>query len=49
VLTPRGRKAVRLARAEVADIDAEWVERLRRAGVETDIRKAFTAALAERG
>jgi DNA-binding MarR family transcriptional regulator len=49
VLTRRGRKAVRLARAEVADIDARWVERLRRAGVETDIRKAFTTALAERG
>ena len=48
VLTPRGRKAARLARAEVADIDAEWVERLRRAGVDVDIRKAFTTALAER-
>jgi DNA-binding MarR family transcriptional regulator len=48
VLTPRGRRAVRLARAEVADIDATWVERLRRAGVEVDIRRAFAAALADR-
>jgi DNA-binding MarR family transcriptional regulator len=47
VLTPRGRTAVRLARAEVADIDAKWVERLRRAGVDVDIRRAFNAALAD--
>lgn len=46
VLTPHGRRAVRRARAEVAKIDAHWVERLRRAGVEVDIRDALAETLA---
>lgn len=45
VLTPRGRKAVRRARAIVAEIDDRWAARLREAGVGTDIREAFTKAL----
>ena len=45
VLTPKGRRAVRRARAEVADIDARWVARLHDAGVGPDIRKAFAEVL----
>jgi len=47
VLTPSGKRAVERARSEVADIDAAWVERLRRAGLRGDIRRALTAALEE--
>jgi DNA-binding MarR family transcriptional regulator len=49
VLTAKGRRAVKRAKAEVADIDAAWVERLRRAGVGVDIRQAFATALADPG
>ena len=45
VLTPKGRKAVRRARAEVADIDAGWVRRLQAAGVGPDIRDALAEVL----
>lgn len=41
VLTPKGRKAVRRARAEVAAIDARWAERFQQAGVSADIREVF--------
>ena len=45
VLTPKGRRAVRRARAEVADIDTRWVTRLHDVGVGPDIRDAFTKVL----
>jgi DNA-binding MarR family transcriptional regulator len=45
VLTPLGTRAVERARSEVADIDAAWIRRLRRAGLSGDIRQALTAAL----
>ena len=45
VLTPKGRKAVRRARAEVAEIDARWVQRLHDAGVRPDIRDALAEVL----
>ncbi|AKU18716.1 hypothetical protein VV02_07085 [Luteipulveratus mongoliensis] len=46
VLTPRGNKAIRAARARVAAIDAAWSDRLREAGVAVDIRDALAATLA---
>jgi DNA-binding MarR family transcriptional regulator len=45
VLTGKGRRAVRVARTAVADIDREWIARLRAAGIRGDIRAALAASL----
>jgi DNA-binding MarR family transcriptional regulator len=48
LLTRRGRQAVRRAVAEIAQIEAAWRERFRRAGLDADLRASLEAALRER-
>jgi DNA-binding MarR family transcriptional regulator len=48
LLTRRGREAVRRAVAEIAEIEAAWLERFRRAGLDTDLRTLLETALRER-
>jgi DNA-binding MarR family transcriptional regulator len=48
LLTDRGREAARRAVAEIADIDAAWLERFTRAGLDADLRAVLEAALRER-
>lgn len=45
-LTPRGRALMRLASAEIANIEAAWIRRLGQAGLEGDLPAALTLALA---
>jgi DNA-binding MarR family transcriptional regulator len=47
-LTQKGRWAVRLAVAEIDEIEAEWLERYRRAGFDVDVRALLEAGLRER-
>ena len=46
-LTPEGKKLARTARAEIPAIEAEWMERWRRAGIAADLRRVLESALAE--
>ena len=48
LLTAHGRDAVRQAVAEIAEIEAAWLERFRRAGLDADLRAVLEAALRER-
>jgi DNA-binding MarR family transcriptional regulator len=48
LLTAHGREAARRAVAEIAEIEAAWLERLRRAGLDADLRAVLEAALRER-
>lgn len=48
-LTPKGRRAVRQAIEEIAEIEAEWLERFSRAGFDIDLRALLEAGLRERG
>jgi DNA-binding MarR family transcriptional regulator len=48
LLTSHGRQAVRRAIAEIAEIEAAWLERFRRAGLDVDLRAMLEAALRER-
>jgi len=48
LLTRRGRQSVRRAIAEIAEIEAAWIERFRRAGLDVDLHALLEAALAER-
>jgi DNA-binding MarR family transcriptional regulator len=43
--TGRGREAVRRAVEEMAEIEADWLERFRRAGLDADLRAWLEAAL----
>ncbi|MGA4791016.1 MarR family winged helix-turn-helix transcriptional regulator [Nocardia sp. AB354] len=47
VLTEKGKRAVRVARAAVSDIDRAWYARLEAAGIRGDLRTALSAALRE--
>ncbi|MCC3314718.1 MarR family winged helix-turn-helix transcriptional regulator [Nocardia africana] len=47
VLTEKGTRAVRVARAAVSDIDRAWYARLEAAGIQGDLRTALSAALRE--
>jgi DNA-binding MarR family transcriptional regulator len=47
-LTERGRWAVRLAMAEIAEIETEWLERYRRAGFDVDVRALLEAGIRDR-
>jgi DNA-binding MarR family transcriptional regulator len=44
-LTPHGRQMVRLAVAEIADIEREWLDRFRHAGFDVDVRAMLDAGL----
>jgi len=44
-LTSMGRKTVRHAIREIADIERQWLERFRAAGFDVDLRGALVAAL----
>jgi DNA-binding MarR family transcriptional regulator len=44
-LTPYGRRMVRIAVAEIADIEREWLNRFRQAGFDVDVRAMLDAAL----
>jgi DNA-binding MarR family transcriptional regulator len=44
-LTPYGRRMVRIAVAEIADVEREWLDRFRRAGFDVDVRGMLDAAL----
>jgi DNA-binding MarR family transcriptional regulator len=46
-LTRRGRRSVRRAIDEIAEIEAAWLERFRRAGLHEDLRDVLAAALRE--
>lgn len=46
-LTRYGQGAVRRAVKEIAEIEAAWLERFRRAGVEVDVREMLAAGLRE--
>lgn len=46
-LTPKGRRAVRRAIEEIAEIEAAWLDRFRRAGVDVDLRGMLQAGLRE--
>jgi DNA-binding MarR family transcriptional regulator len=48
LLTGRGREAVRRAVDEIAEIEADWLQRFRRAGLDADLRAVLEAALRER-
>ena len=48
LLTDRGREAVRRAVADIADIEAAWLERFTRAGLDADLRAVLEEALRER-
>ncbi len=43
-LTPRGHAVMRLATAEIASIEAEWLSRIRQHGVEGDLPNALKQA-----
>lgn len=45
VLTEKGERAVRAARAAVSDIDRAWYARFEAAGIQGDLRTALGAAL----
>jgi DNA-binding MarR family transcriptional regulator len=47
-LTPKGRRAVRRAIAEIAEIESQWLERFGRAGFHVDVRGMLEAGLRER-
>jgi DNA-binding MarR family transcriptional regulator len=47
-LTRHGRQAARQAIAEIAEIEAAWLERFRQAGLNVDLRAMLEAALRER-
>jgi DNA-binding MarR family transcriptional regulator len=47
-LTRHGRQAARRAIAEIAEIEAAWLERFRQAGLDVDLRAMLEAALRER-
>lgn len=44
-LTPYGREMVRIAVAEIADIERVWLDRFRRAGYDFDIRGMLNAGM----
>ena len=46
-LTPEGKKLARSARAEIAAIEGEWMQRWRRAGMTADLREVLESALAD--
>jgi DNA-binding MarR family transcriptional regulator len=48
LLTRHGRQSVRRAVAEIAEIEAAWLERFRRAGLDVDLRPVLEAGLRER-
>jgi DNA-binding MarR family transcriptional regulator len=47
-LTRKGREAVRTAINEIAQIEAEWLERFNRAGFDVDLRAMLESGLRER-
>jgi DNA-binding MarR family transcriptional regulator len=47
-LTPKGRRAVRRAIEEIAEIESAWLERFGRAGFDVDVRRMLEAGLRER-
>jgi DNA-binding MarR family transcriptional regulator len=47
-LTAKGRRAVRQAVEEMAQIEAAWLDRFRRAGLDVDLRAVLEAALRDR-
>src|SRR5215218_5740080 len=48
LLTRHGREAARRAIKEIAEIEADWLQRFRRAGLDADPRALLEAALRER-
>jgi DNA-binding MarR family transcriptional regulator len=48
LLTRPGRQSARRAIEEIAEIEAAWLERFRRAGLDVDLRALLEAALRER-
>ena len=48
LLTGYGRQAARRAIAEIAEIEAAWLERFTRAGLDVDLRAVLEASLRER-
>jgi DNA-binding MarR family transcriptional regulator len=46
-LTPKGQRAVRRALAEIEEIEAQWLERFGRAGLDVDVRRLLEAGLGE--
>jgi DNA-binding MarR family transcriptional regulator len=46
-LTEKGRRLVRQAIREIAEIEGIWLDRFARAGVEGDLRSALRAALSQ--
>lgn len=44
-LTPYGRKMVRIAVAEIANIEHEWLDRFRQGGFDVDVRGMLDAGL----
>jgi DNA-binding MarR family transcriptional regulator len=48
LLTRSGRQSARRAIEEIAEIEAAWLERFRRAGLDVDLRALLEAALGER-
>jgi DNA-binding MarR family transcriptional regulator len=48
LLTRHGRQAARRAIEEIAEIEAAWLERFRRAGLDVDLRAMLEEALRER-
>lgn len=44
-LTRRGQGAVRRARTEITEIEAAWLDRLRAAGLDADLRRVLFTAL----
>jgi DNA-binding MarR family transcriptional regulator len=48
LLTAHGREAARRAVAEIAEIEAAWLERFTRAGLDADLHAVLVAALRER-
>ena len=47
-LTAKGRRAVRQAVEEIARLEAAWLDRFERAGLDTDMRAVLEAGLRER-
>jgi DNA-binding MarR family transcriptional regulator len=47
-LTAKGRRAVRRAVEEIARIEADWLERFERAGIDADMRAVLEAGLRDR-
>jgi hypothetical protein len=48
LLTAHGREATRRAVAEIAEIEAAWLERFMQAGLDVDLRAVLNTALRER-